>query len=176
MYKISIQYTNLLKRYRTETICVTYQTDARMYGQQWYYMPPTTGNGGGIIRKISCWYPLPSGAMPDFVDLARLTCSIHQMYSSSVSPFQAYTGTPVLAMAAAAKSCVEKILQLDHWTCEERKFTVQLNVLSKSTPTPSSAVGKSLSWWALNEWLVTSEWLTAPNFPSLHGEEIRTFI
>ena len=45
-----------------------------------------------------------------------LTWSTHQMYSSSVSPFHAYTGTPVLAMAAAAKSCVEKMLQLDHWT------------------------------------------------------------
>jgi len=38
------------------------------------------------------------------------------MYSSSVSPFQAYTGTPVLAIAAAAWSWVENILQLDHWT------------------------------------------------------------
>lgn len=44
------------------------------------------------------------------------TCSMHQMYSSSVSPFQAYTGTPRLAIAAAAWSCVEKMLQLDHWT------------------------------------------------------------
>ena len=44
------------------------------------------------------------------------TCSIHQMYSSSVSPFHAYTGTPVFAMAAAAKSWVEKMLQLLHWT------------------------------------------------------------
>ena len=44
------------------------------------------------------------------------TCSMHQTYSSSVSPFHAYTGTPVLAIAAAAKSCVEKMLQLDHWT------------------------------------------------------------
>lgn len=40
----------------------------------------------------------------------------HQMYSSSVSPFQAYTATPVLAMAAAAWSCVEKMLQELHWT------------------------------------------------------------
>ena len=51
--------------------------------------------------------------------LVSHTCSIHQIYSSSVSPFQAYTGTPVLAMAAAAKSCVENILQLDHCTCKE---------------------------------------------------------
>ena len=33
----------------------------------------------------------------------------HQRYSSSVSPFQAKTGTPVAAMAAAAWSWVEKI-------------------------------------------------------------------
>ena len=29
VYKISIQYTNLFKRYRTDTICVTYRTDGR---------------------------------------------------------------------------------------------------------------------------------------------------
>ena len=57
MYKISIQYTNPFKRYRTETKSVTYGTDGtgrdgtgwadggdgwdgRMYGQRWYYMPP----------------------------------------------------------------------------------------------------------------------------------------
>merc|ERR1719450_607845 len=31
-------------------------------------------------------------------------CSMHQTYSSSVSPFHAYTGTPTAAMAAAAWS------------------------------------------------------------------------
>ena len=30
---------------------------------------------------------------------------MHQVYSSSVSPFHAKTGTPVAAMAAAAWSC-----------------------------------------------------------------------
>ena len=47
------------------------------------------------------------------------TCSMHQMYSSSVSPFQAYTATPRLAIAAAAWSWVEKMLQLDHCTCKQ---------------------------------------------------------
>jgi len=35
---------------------------------------------------------------------AARVCSIHQSNSSSVSPFQAKTGTPVAAMAAAAWS------------------------------------------------------------------------
>ena len=37
-------------------------------------------------------------------------CSVHHQYSSSVSPFQAKTGTPAAAIAAAAWSCVEKML------------------------------------------------------------------
>ena len=36
---------------------------------------------------------------------------MHHQYSSSVSPFQAKTGTPVSAIAAAAWSWVEKMLQ-----------------------------------------------------------------
>ena len=50
------------------------------------------------------------------LSLKTIVCSTHQTYSSSVSPFQAYTGTPVFAIAAAAWSCVENILQEDHWT------------------------------------------------------------
>jgi len=38
-----------------------------------------------------------------------MVCSMHHWYSSSVSPFQAKTGTPVAAMAAAAWSWVEKM-------------------------------------------------------------------
>ena len=47
-------------------------------------------------------------------------CSVHHQYSSSVSPFQAKTGTPLgssgvpcgpTTTAAAAWSCVEKMLQ-----------------------------------------------------------------
>ena len=34
--------------------------------------------------------------------LASIVCLIHQRYSSSVSPFHAYTGIPALAIAAAA--------------------------------------------------------------------------
>ena len=36
---------------------------------------------------------------------------MHQSNSSSLMPFQAYTGTPAAAIAAAAWSCVEKMLQ-----------------------------------------------------------------
>ena len=54
------------------------------------------------------------------------TCSVHHQYSSSVSPFQANTGTPLgestvpsgpTATAAAAWSWVEKMLQLTQRTC-----------------------------------------------------------
>ena len=38
-------------------------------------------------------------------------CSVHHQYSSSVSPFQAKTGIPAAAIAAAAWSWVEKMLQ-----------------------------------------------------------------
>jgi hypothetical protein len=47
---------------------------------------------------------------------AASDCSMHQTYSSSVSPFQAKTGTPVAAMAAAAWSWVEKMLHDDQVT------------------------------------------------------------
>ena len=47
--------------------------------------------------------PPPSGQ--------RSACSVHHQYSSSVSPFHAYTGMPRAAIAAAAWSWVEKMLQ-----------------------------------------------------------------
>ena len=47
--------------------------------------------------------PSPSGQVS--------ACSVHHQYSSSVSPFQANTGIPASAMAAAAWSWVEKMLQ-----------------------------------------------------------------
>ena len=57
VYKISIQYTNPFKRYRTETKSVTDGTDRTdgtgglMYGQRWYYMLPRIENGGGITKR-----------------------------------------------------------------------------------------------------------------------------
>ena len=47
VYKISIQYTNPFKRYRTETICVTYGTDVRTDSGDTYYMPPPRVENGG---------------------------------------------------------------------------------------------------------------------------------
>ena len=38
-------------------------------------------------------------------------CWVHHQYSSRVSPFQANTGMPAFAIAAAAWSWVEKMLQ-----------------------------------------------------------------
>ena len=40
----------------------------------------------------------------------RMVCSMHHSYSSSLSPFQAKTGMPRAAIAAAAWSWVEKML------------------------------------------------------------------
>src|SRR6267143_2729909 len=53
------------------------------------------------------------GVQPPVGPLAgpRRVCSMHHSYSSSVSPFQAKTGTPRAAIAAAAWSWVEKMLQ-----------------------------------------------------------------
>jgi hypothetical protein len=42
--------------------------------------------------------------------MARCAFQVQSQYSSSVSPFQAKTGVPAAAMAAAAWSCVEKML------------------------------------------------------------------
>ena len=55
-------------------------------------------------------------------------CSMHQMYSSSVSPFHAKTGTPVAAIAAAAESWVEKMLQDDHVTSAPRAVRVSIRL------------------------------------------------
>jgi len=67
------------------------------------------------------------GAFPS-LKLFKL-CSMHQIYSSSVSPFQAKTGTPTAAMAAAAESWVEKMLQEDQVTSAPRatKVSIRLN-------------------------------------------------
>lgn len=57
---------------------------------------------------------------------AHRVCSIHQLYSSSDSPFQAKTGTPVAAMAAAAWSWVEKMLHEDQETWAPRAVRVSM--------------------------------------------------
>src|SRR5437588_876595 len=72
--------------------------------------------------------PPPSGQ--------RSTCSVHHQYSSSVSPFQAYTGAPrgssgvpsgPTTTAAAAWSCVEKMLQLAQRTSAPSATSVSIS-------------------------------------------------
>ena len=62
--------------------------------------------------------------------------SVQRQYSSSVSPFHAKTGTPAglstvpvgpTATAAAASSCVEKMLQLAQRTCAPRATSVSIS-------------------------------------------------
>ena len=57
----------------------------------------------------------------------KIVCSIHHQASSSVSPFHANTGTPAAAMAAAAWSWVEKILQDDQRTSAPRSVSVSIS-------------------------------------------------
>lgn len=61
--------------------------------------------------------------------------AVHAQYSSSVSPFQAKTGAPAGAStvpsgptttAAAASSCVEKMLQLAHRTSAPSATSVSM--------------------------------------------------
>ena len=56
-----------------------------------------------------------------------MVCFTHHQYSSSVSPFHANTGIPALAIAAAAWSCVEKILHDDHLTSAPKFTRVSIN-------------------------------------------------
>ena len=51
VYKIRIQYTNLFKRYRMETIFVTYETDGRDSGDTIKWRGGG-GGGGGIKLQI----------------------------------------------------------------------------------------------------------------------------
>ena len=54
-------------------------------------------------------------------------CSIHQSNSSSVICFQAYTDVPAAAIAAAAWSCVEKMLQELQVTSAPRAWRVSIS-------------------------------------------------
>ena len=61
--------------------------------------------------------PSSSIILSGFPSGQKMVWSMHHSYSSSVSPFQAYTAMPRLAMAAAEWSCVEKMLHELHCTC-----------------------------------------------------------
>ena len=53
--------------------------------------------------------------------------AVHHQYSGSVSPFQAKTGTPAAAMAAAAWSCVEKMLHEHQRTSAPSSTSVSIS-------------------------------------------------
>ena len=53
--------------------------------------------------------------------------SVNCQYSSSDSPLNANTGTPVFAIAAAAWSCVEKMLQLAQRTDAPSSTSVSMS-------------------------------------------------
>ena len=55
-------------------------------------------------------------------------CFVHHQYSSSVSPFHANTGTPDFAIAAAAASFVEKMLQLAQRTSAPSSRRVSMRI------------------------------------------------
>ena len=57
----------------------------------------------------------------------KMVWSTHHQYSSSVSPFQAKTGMPAAAMAAAAWSWVEKMLQEDQRTSAPSSTSVSIS-------------------------------------------------
>ena len=63
--------------------------------------------------------PPPSGQRSAF--------SVQSQYSSSVSPFHAKTGTPAVAIAAAAWSWVEKMLQLAQRTWAPSATSVSIS-------------------------------------------------
>ena len=78
----------------------------------------------------------PEVASPVSGSGQRMACSVHHQYSSSVSPFQANTGTPrglsglpvgPTATAAAAWSWVEKMLQLHQRTSAPRHVSVSIS-------------------------------------------------
>jgi len=84
-----------------------------------WLLTPNCGQLGADVWKMradNSQYCLDNGSSTPNSDQAIHSCSMHQTYSSLVSPFQANTGTPVAAIAAAAASFVEKMLQLDHCT------------------------------------------------------------
>ena len=57
----------------------------------------------------------------------RRVCSMHHSYSSSLSPFQAKTGMPRAAIAAAAWSWVEKMLHELQRTVAPRCIKVSIS-------------------------------------------------
>ena len=75
-------------------------------------------------------------------------CSVHHQYSSSVSPFQANTGIPASAIAAAAWSCVEKMLQLAQRTSAPRAARVSIRTAVCTVMCSDPVMRAPFSGWA----------------------------
>ncbi len=82
--------------------------------------------------------------------------SVQAQYSSSVSPFHAKTGTPAgastvpvgpTATAAAASSCVEKMLQLAHRTCAPSATSVSMSTAVCTVMCSDPAIRAPASGW-----------------------------
>mmetsp|Transcript_10109 Transcript_10109/g.30252 ORF Transcript_10109/g.30252 Transcript_10109/m.30252 type:complete len:208 (+) Transcript_10109:1433-2056(+) len=83
--------------------------------------------------------PLPSGQVS--------ICSVHHQYSSRVSPFQANTAAESRAMAAAAWSWVEKMLQEHHRTSAPRAVRVSMSTAVCTVMCREPAIFAPLKGW-----------------------------
>ncbi len=84
--------------------------------------------------------PSPSGQLS--------ACSVHHQYSSRVSPFQANTGMPAAAIAAAAWSWVEKMLQDAQRTSAPRAIRVSISTAVCTVMCSEPVIRAPLSGWA----------------------------
>jgi len=78
---------------------------------------------------------------------------VHHQYSSRVSPFHANTGVPACAIAAAAQSCVEKMLQLAQRTSAPSASRVSMStavwiVMCSEPMTRAPASGRDAAYFA----------------------------
>ena len=75
-------------------------------------------------------------------------CSVHHQYSSSVSPFQANTGMPAAAIAAAAWSWVEKMLHEHQRTSAPSDTSVSISTAVWMVMCSEPVTRAPLSGWA----------------------------
>ena len=81
LYKISSQYTNLFKRYRTETICVPYETDERTDSGGSICPTLSIENGGGIIYIIGGFYPKSNlTSLYDYIPLYKISIQYTNLF------------------------------------------------------------------------------------------------
>ncbi len=92
-------------------------------------MPRTSFSISGYFWCISSVRSPPSSRIMFGVQPSgpRTVCSMHHQNSSSLMPFQANTGTPAAATAAAAWSWVEKMLHDDQRTVAPSAWSVSIS-------------------------------------------------